>query len=253
MYQILNYYWRLVATALSFTLFGIGGVIMPLVATPFIRLVARTPEQQQRYARVLIYRTFRLFIYTMRAMGVLTWSTSNLNALKRQSLLVLANHPTLLDVVFLVAHIPHADCIVKGKLTTNPAMKGFLKMTGFIANDHGPELVDRAAQSINKGSALIIFPEGTRTRPGGNLNFQRGAANIALAANAKVVPVVIRCEPITLSKCHRWYHIPKRAMHFSLTACDDYAMDTYLSIPRTLASRRLTQDLQHYFENELQS
>ncbi|RYY73825.1 MAG: 1-acyl-sn-glycerol-3-phosphate acyltransferase [Gammaproteobacteria bacterium] len=249
----LNYGWRLFATGLSFTLFGLGGVIVPLIATPWIKLTSRNAEQRQRRARLLIHRTFRLFIHTMRFLGVLTWYIKGEELLKRPRLLVLANHPCLIDVVFLIAFIPNPDCIVKGRLLSNPAMNGYLRLTGFLTNDSGPELVEKARESIDKGSALIIFPEGTRTVPGEALHFQRGAANLALRTQTAITPVTILCNPLTLSKKHRWYHIPPKKVHLSLLVGNDISIASYTQHQPAMAARQLTQDLQQYFTEDLRA
>ena len=251
--QRVNYVWRLFATGLSFTLFGLGGVIVPWIATPWIKLTSRTPEERQRRARLLIHRTFRLFIHTMRVLGVLTWDIQGEELLKRPGLLVLANHPCLIDVVFLIAFIPNPDCVVKGRLLANPAMNGYLRLTGFLTNDGGPELVDSARESLTKGSALIIFPEGTRTVPGEALHFQRGAANLALRTQTAVTPVTILCRPLTLSKQHRWYHIPPKKLHMSLRVGEDISIASYIQQPLAMAARQFTQDLQAYFTEELRA
>lgn len=252
-FQRLNYAWRLFATGLSFTLFGLGGVTVPWIATPWIKLTSRTPEERQRRARLLIHRTFKLFIHTMRFLGVLTWDIRGEDLLQRPGLLVLANHPCLIDVVFLIAFIPNPDCIVKGRLLANPAMNGYLRLTGFLANDSGPELIESARDSISKGSALIIFPEGTRTVPGEALHFQRGAANLALRTQTPVTPVTILCEPLTLSKRHRWYHIPPKKVHMTLLVGNDIPIASYTQQPPAMAARQLTQDLQFYFTEELRT
>lgn len=249
--QWLNYYWRLFATGLSFALFGLGGVLIPLLATPWIKLTSRTPEARQRRARLLIHRTFRLFIHIMRTLGVLTWHIDGEEQLHRPGLLVLANHPCLIDVVFLIAFIPNPDCIVKGRLLANPAMGGYLRLTNFLTNDSGADLVESARDSLAAGSALIIFPEGTRTAPGEGLRFQRGAANIALRTGVAVTPVTILCEPLTLTKKHRWYHIPPHKLHMTLRVGQDMPITHYDQQAPALAARQLTQDLQDYFSEEL--
>lgn len=249
--QRLNYGWRLFATALSFLLFGLGGIVVPWVATPWIKLTSRTPEERQRRARLLIHRTFRFFIHTMRGLGVLTWDIQGELLLQRSGLLVLANHPCLIDVVFLIAFIPNPDCIVKGRLLANPAMGGYLRLTGFLSNDRGAELIEDARGSLAVGSALIIFPEGTRTQPGQPLHFQRGAANVALRTNTSITPVTILCQPLTLSKMHRWYHIPPQKVHMTLLVGKDIPITSYNQHQPALAARQLTQDLQDYFTEEL--
>jgi 1-acyl-sn-glycerol-3-phosphate acyltransferase len=251
--QRLNHGWRLFATGLSFTIFGIGGLIIPLLATPWITLTSTTPAQRQARARLFIHRTFRAYIHMMRALGVLTWEIQGEELLRRPGLLVLANHPCLIDVVFLIAFIPNPDCIVKGRLLANPAMRGYLRLTGFLRNDSGAELIEGARQSLAAGSALIIFPEGTRTLPGEPLRFQRGAANVALRTQTPVTPVTILCEPITLSKKHRWYHVPPRKVHMTLRVGADIPVSTYDQQQPALAARQLTQDLQDYFTEELRA
>lgn len=247
----LNYAWRLFATGLSFGVFGLGGVLIPPVATAWIRLTSSDPAVRQRRARLLIHRTFRLYIHFMRALGVLRWTVKGEELLQRPGLLVLANHPCLIDVVFLIAFIPNPDCIVKGRLLANPAMRGFLRLTGFLINDSGPGLIEDAKTSLAAGSALIIFPEGTRTMPGEPLHFQRGAANVALRTLTAVTPVTILCQPITLSKKHRWYHIPPKKLHISLLVGADIAVTGYDQEHPAMAARQLTQDLQDYFTQEL--
>ncbi len=249
----LNYAWRLCATGVSFTVFGLGGATIPWMAAPLIRLSSRDPRERQRKARQLIHNTFRFFIHLMRFLGVLTWEVRDIERLQRPGLLVLANHPSLIDVVFLIAFIPHADCIVKGRLLSNPAMRGFIRLTGFLSNDDGAELVGAAKHSLTQGSALIIFPEGTRSVPGQPLKLQRGAAHLALRTATDVTPVTIVCNPATLSKSHRWYHIPARKLRISLSVGADITVAPYLDQLPSLGARKLTQDLHHYFTEELRA
>lgn len=247
----INYLWRLFATGLSFTVFGLGGATIPWIATPIIRASSREPLERQRKARKLIQWVFSLFIWMMRTLGILTWDVRGIDKLQRRGQLILANHPTLLDVVFLVAFIPHADCIVKGRLRDNPAMSGFLKLTGFLSNDSGATFIDNATESVKNGSALIIFPEGTRTKPNTAIGFQRGAANLALRAPVDITPVFIQCTPSTLSKSHRWYHIPARKFHMQFTVGPDISISSYLDQPPSRAARQLNRDLEQYFNKEL--
>ena len=251
--QRLNYCWRLFATALSFTVFGLGGVIVPLLATPWIRLTSRNQAQCQTRARLFIHRSFRFYIHMMRGLGVLTWEINNEHLLRRPGLLVLANHPCLIDVVFLIAFIPNPDCIVKGRLLANPTMRGYLRLTGFLRNDRGVELIEDARVSLAMGSALIIFPEGTRSVPGEPLHFQRGAANVALRTHTAITPVTILCDPITLTKKHKWYEVPARRFHITLRVGAVIPVSTYDQQQPALAARELTRNLQDYFTEELRA
>lgn len=249
----INYCWRVFATGLSFTIFGLGGLFVPLLATPWIRLTSTTQAERQTRARLLIHRSFRVYIHIMRSLGILTWEINDEHLLRRPGLLVLANHPCLIDVVFLIAFIPNPDCIVKGALLANPTMRGYLRLTGFLRNDRGAELIDDARISLAGGSALIIFPEGTRTVPGQPLRFQRGAANVALRTHTAITPVTILCEPITLTKQHKWYQVPAHKFKMTLRVGADIPVSTYDPQQPALAARQLTKDLQDYFTEEVRA
>lgn len=249
----INYLWRFVATALSFILFGIMGLLIPWVIGPWLYWRYANQRQRQQHARTFIHLSFRWYIHALRGLGVVTWDVRHAERLQRPGLLVLANHPCLLDVAFLMAFIPNPNCIVKERLFSNPFMRGYLRLTGFIANNEAVGLIEDARASIAGGSSLIIFPEGTRTAPGEPLRFQRGAANVALRAQTRITPVTIVCEPLTLTKKHRWYQIPRRKPHISLQVGEDLPLVDYYQQPVAGAARMLTRDLQLYFTEELKN
>lgn len=242
-----NYAWRLVATALSFTLFGICGIVLPLLVAPVLFLLPGGKPRRQRAARAMVHTLFKGFIHMMRLLGILSWTIDGIEKLDRDGLLVLANHPSLIDTVFIMAFIPNADCIVKSRLLTNPVMRGFILHTGYITNDRGGNLIEAADASLKSGANLVIFPEGTRTTTGEALKFQRGAANIALRCSVDITPVVITCNPPTLSKDHRWHDIPARPVVLSFSIKDDISITQFQDLPTTLGARRLTEHLEALF------
>ena len=246
----LFYYWRVLATGIAFTTFGIGGITLPVFALVFFRFIPGSKQQQQSRARLLVHYTFKAFIYFMRFLGILRWKIDGLEKLQRSGLLILANHPTLLDVVFLVAFIPNATCIVKSHLLRNPAMRGFVTLTGYITNDKGEKLIQSARESFHQSSSLIIFPEGTRTQANNPRPFQRGAANIAIRTRTNITPVRIYCNPPTLSKEKNWYQVPEKTFLMSFYAADDISISPFLEDNSSLAARKLTRHLENYFKEE---
>ena len=251
MFERINHAWRLFATGLSFFSFGLGGVALWLFVFPVLTLLVRDPVRRSRHARAIIHHTFAGFIGLMHRLGVLTYEVRGRERLQRSGLLVLANHPTLIDVVFLVSLIPNADCVVKSRLAGNPFTRGPVKATGYISNDNGAALVDDCIASVRSGKNLIIFPEGTRTPRAGAGQLQRGAANIAVRGVLDITPVIIRCDPPTLSKGEKWYHIPSRRFHVAIEVQDDLPVAPFISgTSEAIASRRLTEFLTAYFAGE---
>ena len=76
----------------------------------------------------------------------------------------------MLDVVFLVSLAELPNCVIKQGVWNNPFMHFVVKPAGFIENSANAEvLIDRCANALNAGEGLIIFPEGTRTNPNGEM------------------------------------------------------------------------------------
>jgi len=166
--------------------------------------------------------------------------------------MILANHPSLIDVVFLLAFVPGAGCVVKAGLWRNPLTRGAVTLAEFIRNDSTADMIVSAAAALHDGQPLIFFPEGTRTRPRQPLAFHRSGANIALRAAASVTPVYIRVAPTTLTKAEPWHRIPARRPHFTLAVGEDVDLRPCRGAPLPLASRDLNERLQALFEAELE-
>lgn len=249
MRRALDRAWRIFATGLSFTLFGLGGLMLRVFWFPPMQLLVRDPVKQRRLARRSVHHTFRFFVGFMRAVGVLDYRIEGREKLARGGLLILANHPTLIDVVFLVALVPEADCVVKASLAKNPFTRGPIRATGYICNDSGPELIRACIDSVQAGNSLILFPEGTRTPVSGPMRLQRGAANIAVRGPCDITPVRIHCEPLSLTKGLPWWRVPPSPMQFLIRIEDDIPVAPFLAETgiESAAARRVTEHLHDYF------
>ncbi|MES2320113.1 MAG: lysophospholipid acyltransferase family protein [Pseudomonadota bacterium] len=254
MSETLGRYWRVLATGISFTMFGIGGLLLRVLVFPLLTLCVRAPVRRTAYARTIIRMTFRAFVGLMRGLGVLRYEIIGLEKLERGGLLILANHPTLIDTVFLMAFVKHADCIVKSHLWNNPFTSGPVRAAGYISNESGTELVEDCIASLRAGNNLIIFPEGTRTPACGAITLKRGAANIAIRGACAVTPVLIDCQPPTLGKGEKWWRVPARHAQFRIEVRDDIDVARFTGAGTTevMAVRHLTDHLQQFFTEENQ-
>ncbi|BCX45886.1 MULTISPECIES: lysophospholipid acyltransferase family protein [Stenotrophomonas] len=248
----LDHAWRVLGTGLSFAAFGVGGLLLGVLVMPVL-LLMRDPVVRRRRARRVVQVAFASHLRLMRALGVMTYQIEGGERLQRDGLLVLANHPTLIDVVCLISLLPNADCVVKRAVACNPFMRGPVRAAGYIANDDGAGLVDDCVAAVHAGGTLVIFPEGTRSVPGQPPRLQRGAANIAVRGRLDITPVRITCTPPTLTKGQKWYRVPSRRFHVRLQIGEDIPIAPFLAdddSPRgdALAARRVTEHLSRYFD-----
>ena len=168
--------WRLFATGLSFAIFGIGGLVMAFAWFPAVNLLVWNKQKRAALAQASVHRIWRLYIEIMRVLGVLTYETENIDALRNcRGTVVVANHPSLLDVVFLMAFMRHTRAVVKEGVWRNPFMAGVVRSSNYIPNLADPDaLIEDCAAALREGANLCIFPEGTRTPIGQKTKYQRG-------------------------------------------------------------------------------
>lgn len=236
--------WRQFATGLSFLVFGSFGVLFGLTLFPLICLPTRDAAIARRRAQWVIHIWFWLFSRLMRALGVISWEIHGAEHLQAPGQLIIANHPTLIDVVLLLGYIPLADCIVKEALFHNPFTRLPVSWAGYISNSTPTQLVSDCVTTLRRGNSLMIFPEGTRSRPGQALQIPSGCARIAIESDAPIVSVRIRCEPLMLDKGRPWHDVPARAGHFRIDVSPPYRAARYLqdAPSLTIAARRLSHD-----------
>jgi len=210
------YYWRLVATACSFTLFGIGGLVLGYLVFPVVSLASGSHEKATQRVRKLVQLGFRSFVSFMRISGVLTWEIEGEELLAPAGKLIVANHPSLIDIVFLIAMLPNASCIIKPDIANGFFTRGAVRRAGYVSNNSPDQLLNDCAMALQSGASLVVFPEGTRSpreMPG---RFQRGAAYIYLKALPPLLLATIQTSLPVLDKAHKWYQIPHRRPHFIL-------------------------------------
>lgn len=254
--QRLNQHYRIHATGICFSVFGIGALLLSATWFPLLRLWHwRDGEAAQRAIQRSLSAAFRGFVGLMKGSRVLSWDAEGLHHLLQPGVLVIANHPTLIDVVFLISFMPQVDCIVKAGLWRNFFLRWPVSWAGYIPNndDKPDELVARCAANLKAGRSLIVFPEGTRSLPGQALNMRRGAAQIALAAGCPVVPATITCTPLTLSKGDHWWQVPRQRFHIRVLVEPAFKPLDVIEphLPAPLAARRLTAWFADYYARRL--
>ncbi len=180
--------------------------IICLAWTPFaLMLNPLLPEARSKHiGRDAIHTGFRLYVRLLALLCGCRFDLSELNELSRRNepLVVVANHPSLLDAVILVSCLPNAVCIMKARLMRNLLLGAGARMARYIVNDAPLPMIRHAIDELRDGACLIIFPEGTRTSspPVGPCAATAGV--IAARAGVPVQTVLIEMSSLYLGK--RW-------------------------------------------------
>ncbi len=166
--------------------FGFGSLVAVL-----LRVIPAGPRREA-VGRRLITALTKSFTWFMEFSGVIQADFSALQPLAgRRGLIVAANHPSLLDALFLLAKIPGSFCVAKGALMRNPFVGPMAHTAGYVGNDSTAQLFKQCVRRVQAGETMVIFPEGTRTRQAPLGPLQLGCALVACRAGAPIQTVLI--------------------------------------------------------------
>jgi 1-acyl-sn-glycerol-3-phosphate acyltransferase len=245
--------WKVLCKGIALAFIFGGGGLVTTIALPMMMLPSGS---QCEHVQLLIHRLFRLYLRLIVFVGLIRLDIDDEQKLAAcGGKIVIANHPSLLDVVILMACIPRTQCIVKHELWSHRFLGGLMRGAGYISNDLDPErLVASCKDSLNDGRTLIIFPEGTRTALGEPPHFQRGFANIATLTDTDIQPVFITCHPPFLYKGESWWRYPPQKPVFRVSVGESLDARSYsLYGQRSVAARKLVNLLEDYYGKQIRN
>jgi len=117
---------------------------------------------------------------------------------RQKSYILVSNHQSNFDIFALLGYLPiQFRWTAKAELFRIPFLGWAMSRIGYIPIERdSPKKAYRsmlqAAEKVQKGLSVMIFPEGTRS-PDGNLQrFKKGVFLIALKSQAPILPIAIR-------------------------------------------------------------
>ncbi len=203
------------ALQMHLLLLGLMSLAWNLVALALYPLLPRATGR--RLGRTMIARGYGMFWRVAACSGMLRLHADALERLRDEpGLIVVANHPSMLDALMLVARLPRSACIMKASLMRNPFLGPGARLARYIRNDSPRGLVRLAVADLRQGGQLVFFPEGTRTtRPPIN-TFSPGFALIAKRAQAPIQAVFIDTDSPYLGKGWPLWRLPPLPIVFSV-------------------------------------
>jgi 1-acyl-sn-glycerol-3-phosphate acyltransferase len=130
------------------------------------------------------------------------------------------NHMSFFDIFSLLAYLPvDFKFILKEELMRVPILNWGMRKAGYISISRSSPARARktlkgAIDMIKKGTSLVIFAEGTRSKDGTLQPLKRGAFQLAMASGAPIVPVAIKGSNEVMAKGS--YKIKKGAIRITV-------------------------------------
>lgn len=225
---------------------GLGALgLLCLGWLPFALLGTLLPPRAGRFVgRLVITAGFRVYLLFLTIFCACRFDLAALDALRRDKPLILvANHPSLLDVVMIVSRLPNAVCVMKASLMDNVLLGAAARLARYIRNDAPVSMIRRAGAELKQGAHLVIFPEGSRT-----LHFPVDACTNAaglIASNARVPlqSLIIEFSSPYLGKAWPLFRKPDLPLRFSIRLGRRFEAPSHI--------RNFTGELEDYFRREM--
>ncbi|MDR2447948.1 MAG: 1-acyl-sn-glycerol-3-phosphate acyltransferase [Treponema sp.] len=108
-----------------------------------------------------------------------------------------SNHGSIFDILLILAYAGRPfGFIAKKELVWLPCINMWIFLLGGLFLDRknirkALDVINKGVRNIKKGGAMIIFPEGHRSRGQGLLPFKAGSFKLAAQSNAVIIPTAI--------------------------------------------------------------
>ncbi len=230
----------------AMTVFGVGAVILAVFVFPFIRLFTLRRKDFGVVARAYVSHTFRVFLGFLNILHVSIRKVENEDDYRNiHSKIIIANHPSLLDFVYIMSLVPNSTCIVRGGLTKTP-LRGVIKQAYITNTTTFEDMCVECKKLTDMGCNVIIFPEGTRTPRHGKNNYKKGAARIALYCGCDVQPIFIGgSDKYGLGKHDPlWSYNHVEPYLYDFKKLPVISIDEYKDLSEPIAAKRLTDKME---------
>jgi 1-acyl-sn-glycerol-3-phosphate acyltransferase len=217
--------------------FGVVLSILGLILQPLLHL-----QWFQRAGRWVLQLLLKWFFFGLNLSGLLKVDAKALDVLRsRKSLIIVANHPCLMDALFISSRLPNVASVMKSAVLKNPMFYGGATLAGFIRSDSPRQFVKKSQQALQAGTQLLFFPEGTRSKTSSVNEFKSGFAMLAKLADVGVQTVFIEANTPFLSKGWPLLKRPSFPLQYRLTLGKRFEPDDLID------QKQFSQAIEKYF------
>lgn len=240
--------FRCARVVLNYVIFTVGGSFISLC----IMLMRPLPEKVRlSYACRLLHHGWRLLCFCMHQTRNINVQIQNKERLKDlRSCVIVANHPSLIDIVILTASIPNCMMLAKAQLLRWPFLRPILR-TVCLCSDIDPQIMmAQADKALHEGYNLIIFPEGTRTTIGKEGAWKRGAFQIAAHCQVPVLPIRLDLNQPFLCKETPWWYAGRTCTRYDITV-HEVVTPQSLGLPEDVSYHKAAEGMRRYTQELL--
>jgi len=223
---LIKYCWEWSLLFLGLLYWAVTAISISLVSRLLYLLLPR--KIALSCGRFLLQKDFQCFVFLLKISRLLILDDKDLKSLSKQQggMIIAPNHVALWDVVFIVAQIPKALCVMKASILQNPFLGGGARLAGYIPINSISQMLKISKQRLEIGETVLLFPEGTRTKTEAQwINpLKGGIAVLAKQTSVPVMPIFIRSNSRFYEKGWPLYKKPIFPLKISINVGEAVSM-----------------------------
>ena len=148
-----------------------------------------------------LFRQVKLWIkgifFLLKNICKITHEIQGIGHFPDHSVLIASKHQSAFETLALFYYLPQSIFIHKKQLFLIPIFGQYLKKINMISIDRKGgavtmrRMLKQAKIKMYEGFSIIIFPEGTRKKPGEEPNYKSGFVGIYKAMDTEILPVAV--------------------------------------------------------------
>jgi len=165
-------------------------ILMGIISLPFLLL----PSKYIRFPAKIWIKG--LFIFLKYICGI-THEIRGLDKLSDEPIIIVSKHQSAFETFALYYYLKKSFFIHKKQLFYIPIFGQYLMKHNMVAIDRAGKastmrkIISDVKKKLDNGSTIIIFPEGTRKKPGEKADYKTGFIGIYNTSKRKLQPVAL--------------------------------------------------------------
>ena len=176
---------------LFYILLCIWTVFLGIINIPYLII----PSNKYLYSS--IYLWIKGIFLLLKYICKITHEIQGKENISTKPVLVASKHQSAFETFALFYYLPRSVFIHKKQLFLIPIFGQYLKKINMISIDRRGgtkeirQMLKKAKEKINSGFSIIIFPEGTRKKPGEVAKYKSGFVSLYRELNCEILPIAV--------------------------------------------------------------
>ena len=180
----------LIRTTIFYILLSIWTIFLGILCIPYLLLPSK-------FLRSPILVWIKGIFIMLKKICIINHEIKGLNNVPNEPVIVVSKHQSAFETFALYYYLNKSFFIHKKQLFYIPIFGQYLMKANMVSIDREGKtktirkMIFEVNKRLNDGSSIIIFPEGTRTKPGETPDYKTGFIGIYKATNKRLLPVAV--------------------------------------------------------------